>query len=216
MVPKWWYSPRWPLESIGKLWKNDDDQKLPNFHWKYTPKIHWMTWGIFPTKPLCGQGCQDTPWRSHDIPGNATAPLWCVVQCLNPFPERYQKNIQNPFAASRPLLSDFFIFFGEHRATKSIPQTRLTSGFVQIAIYPWAHRSSLKRLQTISAQPRLCGNGITSLIWFPAAAAATGHMIIKIIDIVWPLQVSRQFSCFIWSVGIVPSACLRTILTTIL
>jgi hypothetical protein len=106
--------------------------------------------------------------------------------------------------------------FGEHRATKSIPQTRLTSGFVQIAIYPWAHRSSLKRLQTISAQPRLCGNGITSLIWFPAAAAATGHMIIKIIDIVWPLQVSRQFSCFIWSVGIVPSACLHTILTTIL
>ena len=107
--------------------------------------------------------------------------------------------------------------FWEHRATKSIPQTRLTSGFVQIAIYPWAHRSSLKRLQTISAQPRLCGNGITSLIWFPAAAAAaTGHMIIKIIDIVWPLQVSRQFSCFIWSVCIVPSACLHTILTTIL
>lgn len=86
-LQEWFLSgdtPRWPLEKYGKM--------------MMIKLLGWL-----------GQG---TPGRSRDIPGNATAPLWGVVQCLNPLPERYQKNIQNPFAASRPLLSDFCIFLG--------------------------------------------------------------------------------------------------------
>ena len=125
----------------------------PDFHWKNMEKWWWSNClddlGIlFPDKPVCGfcgQGCQGTPGRSHDIPGNATAPLWCVVQCLNPLPERYQTNVQNPFAASRPLLSDFCIFLGNIEPQNLYPDLSklpFTRGRTEV---PWSDCKPLAR-----------------------------------------------------------------------